>query len=223
MSKRRAAIGAVVALSAAAWFGRGYFVPPESSLLRASGTIEIDEVAVAAEVPGRLVTLSVDEGDRVIAGSAIGRLDDAILQVQARQAGPAERQLVDAQIDRLTLRSPIDGVIVKRLAHAGEVVGAGAPVVTVASLDELTVTVFVAEADLGRVRVGQSVTISADAFPGHGFPGRVRTIATRPEFTPRNISTQRDRQLLVFAIKVRIANPDRALKPGLPVDALFVE
>ena len=72
------------------------------------------------------------------------------------------------------------------------------------------------EADLGRVAVGQSVGIRADAFPDRVFAGRVQTIANRAEFTPRNVQTQKDRQNLVFAVTVRVPNPDGALKAGLP-------
>ena len=61
----------------------------------------------------------------------------------------------------------------------------------------------------------------ADSFPERAFAGRVRTIATRAEFTPRNVQTQKDRQNLVFAVTVRVPNPDGALKAGLPVDATF--
>jgi hypothetical protein len=51
----------------------------------------------------------------------------------------------------------------------------------------------------------------------------VRSIATKAEFTPRNVQTQKDRQNLVFAVTVRVPNPDSALKAGLPVDAAFDE
>jgi len=75
--------------------------------------------------------------------------------------------------------------------------------------------------DMGRVFVGQNVGVHADAFPERSFAGRVQTIATRAEFTPRNVQTQKDRQNLVFAVTVRVPNPDGALKAGLPVDATF--
>jgi HlyD family secretion protein len=83
--------------------------------------------------------------------------------------------------------------------------------------------VYVLEAQLGRVALGQHVAVRADPFPERVFDGRVQTIATRAEFTPRNVQTQRDRQNLVFAVKVRVPNLDGALKAGLPADATFDE
>ena len=54
----------------------------------------------------------------------------------------------------------------------------------------------------------------ADAFPERSFAGHVQTLANRAEFTPRNVQTQKDRQNLVFAVTVRVPNPDGALKAG---------
>ena len=217
----RALVLLVLLLAAALAAGWRLWPAAPAGPLTASGTVETDEVQVAAESAGRLVALSVDEGDQVRAGQPLGRLDDGIVQLQLKQAGPADRQLLELQLDRLTLRSPIDGVVMKRLARAGEVVAPGAPIMTVARLDELTLTVYVPEADLGRVSIGQPVEVRADAFPGRAFAGQVQTIAARAEFTPRNVQTGRDRRKLVFAVKVRLPNRGGELKPGLPVDVSF--
>jgi HlyD family secretion protein len=219
---RRRALAPVALLLVAALVAAWRLWPaPAAGALTASGTVEAEEVTVAAESPGRLVELLVDEGGAVRVGQPVGQLDDAIVQVQLKQAAPAERQLLDVQLERLTLRSPLSGVVLKRLARQGEVVGAGTPVLTVARLDELTLTVYVPEAELGRVALGQSVEARADAFPGRAFPGQVQAISTRAEFTPRNVQTARDRRKLVFAVKVRLPNPSGELKPGLPVDVTF--
>jgi len=53
------------------------------------------------------------------------------------------------------------------------------------------------------------------------FGGQVASIAGQAEFTPRNVQTQEERVNLVFAVRVRIPNPDGALKPGMPADAVI--
>jgi len=103
----------------------------------------------------------------------------------------------------------------------GELYFPGSPILTVADPTDLKLTLYVLEADLARVGIGQSVSVHADGFADRAFLGRVKTIANRAEFTPRNIQTPRDRQNLVFAVTVRVPNPDGALKAGLPVDATF--
>jgi multidrug resistance efflux pump len=154
-------------------------------------------------------------------GQVVARLDDSVIQVQLKQADPAQRQVLEAQLDKLVLRAPLGGQVLKRVVSRGEVVAAGAPLLTVADQSELKLTLYVSERELGRVRVGQGVAIVADPFPGRTFRGVVQSIATRAEFTPRNVTTARDRQALVFAVRVRIPNPGDDLKAGLPVDATF--
>ena len=196
---------------------------PGDGRLVASGTLEVEEVTVAAQAAGQVVELDVDEGDPVQADQRLVRLADPVLDVQSRQAtiDPAQQQLMRAQLEKLELRAPIAGVVQKRLVHRGEFVGLGAPLLTVADPTDLKLTVYIAEADLGRVFVNQAVDLRADAFPGQSFPGRVTSIASRAEFTPRNVQTQRDRQNLVFAVTVRVPNASGALKAGLPADAAF--
>jgi HlyD family secretion protein len=218
--RRRIAVPIVLLVVAALAFYL-YRQPVAAGQLTASGTVEADEVTVAAESPGRVVELLVEEGQRVGAGQTVARIDDALIQVQLRQADVAQRQVLEAQLDRLTLRAPIGGQVQKKLVNRGEVVAAGAPLITVANQDQLRLTVYVPERELGRVRVGQVVLVRADPFPGRDFPGEVQSIATRAEFTPRNVQTPRDRQALVFAVKVRVPNPGGDLKAGLPVDATF--
>ena len=94
-------------------------------------------------------------------------------------------------------------------------------VVAVADLTALEMTAYLLERDLGRVRVGQEVAVTADPFPGQSFSGVVTSTKQQAEFTPRNIQTQRDRLNLVFGVKIRVENPDGALKPGMPADATF--
>jgi multidrug resistance efflux pump len=196
---------------------------PGENPLVASGTIEVEEVTLSAQAGGRVAELDVDEGSPVQEGQLVGRLSDPVLDVQSRQAvvDPSQQQVMQAQLQKLELRAPIAGVVQKRLVHRGEIVAAGAPLLTVADPTDLKLTVYVREADLGRVFVDQHVSLRADAFPNEVFVGQVTTIATRAEFTPRNVQTQRDRQNLVFAVTVRVPNPSGALKSGLPVDATF--
>jgi HlyD family secretion protein len=106
-------------------------------------------------------------------------------------------------------------------AHVGEVASAGQTVAAVADLNALDLTAYVLERDLGQVRVGQEVAVTADPFPGRAFYGVVTSTNQRAEFTPRNIQTQRDRLNLVFGVKIRVDNPNGELKPGMPADATF--
>jgi multidrug resistance efflux pump len=188
--------------------------------LTASGTLEADEVLIGSEIAGRIVAL-VQEGDAIAAGGQVAKLDDSLIQLQIRQAsGPALQQL-QMQAEKYQLRSPIGGIVTRVPMHVGEVVAPGQTVAAVADLAQLDLTAYVLERDLGQVRVGQQVTVTADPFPGRTFGGVVTSTNPRAEFTPRNVQTQADRLNLVFGVKIRVANPDRALKPGMPADVTF--
>ena len=93
---------------------------------------------------------------------------------------------------------------------------------TLGDLDQVTLTVYVPVNRLSYVNIGQEVAVSVDSFPKRTFAGTVVAIADEAEFTPRNVQTQEERVNMVFAVEVRIPNPDHALKPGLPADAAIV-
>ena len=142
----------------------------------------------------------------------------AMAEAQVRQAEAAVH-LIDAQIAQLALTAPMDGVVTNRSGQAGETSMAGAPLLTIANLDEVTLVIYIPENRIGQVRMGQEVEVRVDSFPERAFMGHVVNIAGEAEFTPRNMQTQEERVNLVFAVKVRLPNPDHALKPGMPADA----
>ncbi len=146
------------------------------------------------------------------------REEIALAEAQLRQAR-AGLALVEAQGAQLTLVSPITGTVATRSAQVGETAASGVPILTLINLDTVTLVLYIPEDRIGQVQVGQQVSVTVDSFPGRVFTGTVTTIGTRAEFTPRNVQTREERVNLVFAVKVLIPNPDRALKPGMPADA----
>lgn len=143
---------------------------------------------------------------------------------QARTAiGQAEANLtvLDAQIRKLTVFAPADGTILTRNIQPGEVVNPGAVALSLANLSDLTLTVYVPEDRYGEVSLGQAVEVTVDSFPGQTFRAVVVQIADRAEFTPRNVQTVEGRKTTVFAIKLRLDDPQGRLKPGMPADVTF--
>jgi len=111
--------------------------------------------------------------------------------------------------------------VIERPVHVGEVALPGAPLLTVADLDNLTLTLYVPENELGKIHLGETVSVTVDAYPGRIFTGTIITIAGEAEFTPKNVQTREKRVNMVFAVKVKLPNPDHALKPGMPADAVI--
>lgn len=139
-------------------------------------------------------------------------------RAQLEQAEAAVRTY-DAIIANMTIRSPFDGVVTVRHREAGEIVQAGSPVLTIMNRDDRWVRIYIPEARMGAVRIGQSATITTDTYPNKPYRGEVVFIASEAEFTPKTVQTTEERVRLVYAVKVRITgDPTYDLKPGMPAD-----
>jgi multidrug resistance efflux pump len=147
--------------------------------------------------------------------------DVAIAEAQVQQAEAALAS-VGVQLDKLDLTAPRDGIITDRPANPGELATPGATLMNLGDLDQVTLTVFIPETQIGRVRVGQTARVEVDAYPSETFEGTVTFIAPEAEFTPKNIQTEEERVNLVFAVKITLDNPDHRLKPGMPADAEII-
>jgi len=144
---------------------------------------------------------------------------ETIDQARARlQQAKEALAVAETRLGYATLASPLVGVVLSKNVEPGEFVAAGTPIVTVADLENVWLRAYINETDLGRVKVGQRVRVTADTYPGKRYEGRVSFIASQAEFTPKNVQTEKERVKLVFRIKVDIANPRMELKPGMPAD-----
>ncbi|NOY98713.1 MAG: HlyD family efflux transporter periplasmic adaptor subunit [Chloroflexi bacterium] len=158
------------------------------------------------------------------AQTAVRQAEAALRQAQtAVSQAEAQLALIDAQIEKLTVRAPVDGVVLVRSIEPGEVIQPGLAAMTVAPLEELTVTVYIPEDRYGQINLGDPATLTVDSFPEETFDAVVTRIADKAEYTPRNVQTKEERQTTVYAIKLSLTNPGGKLKPGMPVDVSFGE
>ncbi len=139
-------------------------------------------------------------------------------QAQVQQAEAALATLL-VQLGKMTLYAPRTGIVLEQMINAGEIAPPNFSLLTIADLDQVTLTVYVPENEVGLVKVGQAVEVRVDSYPEKTFRGEVVHIASRAEFTPKNVQTKEERVSTVFAVKTEIPNPDHALKPGMPADA----
>jgi membrane fusion protein YbhG len=127
--------------------------------------------------------------------------------------------LAETRLGYGTLLSPMAGRVLSKSIEPGEYVSPGTPIVTVADLVNVWLRAYVNETDLGRVKLGQSVRVTTDTYPGKVYDGRVAFISSQAEFTPKSVQTEKVRVKLVYRIKIDISNPNMELKPGMPADA----
>ena len=93
-----------------------------------------------------------------------------------------------------------------------------APLVVITDLDHAWANVYVDEPAIPRLKLGQPATLFTDGG-GPSVEGTVSYIATKAEFTPRNVQTAQDRSQLVYRLKVAVDNRNGVLKSGMPVEA----
>lgn len=141
-------------------------------------------------------------------------------QVEAIQAQVAR---LEDRLARSRVTNPVAGAVLASYAEAGEFVRTGQALYQVAALDTLTLRAYVDGARLSDLRVGQRVIVRYDVGPDEreAVPGILSWVASEAEFTPTPIQTREERTELVYAIKIRVANPDRRLKIGMPADVEF--
>jgi len=139
-----------------------------------------------------------------------------------RDQAAAQADLLKKRVRDCHVLAPSGGVITLRGVEPGELVTPGMTVLRLTYLDRIKLMIYVNEADLALVRLGQTARISIDAFaPGKYVEGNVTFISPVAEFTPKNVQTKEERTKLVFGVRIEAANPDGILKPGLPADAVI--
>lgn len=131
----------------------------------------------------------------------------------------AQLELANTKLGWADLASPLNGYILVKSAEEGEVVQTGAPVFTAVDLNNIWVTAYINETDVGKVNLNQKATVKIDSFPHKSYSGWVSFISQQAEFTPKYIQTTTERVKLVYRIKVRVDNKNLELKPGMPADA----
>jgi HlyD family secretion protein len=163
-----------------------------------------DERAQASLVNSRKASLKMAE-EQVVHALAQVKHQEAVLH----------QSKVD--LEHTIIRSPVNGVVIERSVDMGQTVAASlqAPTLfTIAQdLRKMQVETAIDEADIGRIRVGQRVIFTVDAFSGHEFHGRVEKIRMAPQ-TLQNVVT--------YTVVVSAENPDLRLLPGMTANAKVV-
>jgi HlyD family secretion protein len=196
---------------------------------------DAEQKARVAEIAGRLASTHVALARAELSYKRIRELatrdvtskeseDEARLAVDAAKAVITEIEgqlaLAKAYLDWTVIRSPIDGVVLEKLAEPGELVtpqsfggtrGPSTAVLAVADLQDLQVEIDLNESDLAKITLGQRCQVSPEAYPDKHYEGVVA-----------EISPEANRQKGTLQIKVQIKQPDRYLTPELSAKVEFL-
>lgn len=151
-----------------------------------------------------------DRASRLFASQSITKpeFDSAKAQVDAARAKEqgAQAMVEEGQIALrdTELRSPLPGVVLKRLVEVGSLVGPGTPGFSVADTSSVKVVYGVPDTLVQKVKLGSAMTIAAEAAPGRVFHGRITAIAPNADARSR-----------LFNVEITVPNPDGVLKVGM--------
>jgi ABC exporter DevB family membrane fusion protein len=184
------------------------------------GTIGVEALAQAqAQADAARARLAVAEARwRLVEAGA--RAEDLRAADAGVDAARAELARAQAQYEKTLIRSPVDGVVLKRDLREGETVVALSPLplARIGDLSTRYVRADVDELDVGRVRVGQRVVAASDAFPGRTYGGEVVQVAGR--MGRRNVVTDRPAERVdasILEVVIRL-DPGADLPVGMRVD-----
>ena len=127
----------------------------------------------------------------------------------------AQIDMIEDKISKCHIVSPVNGTVIAKYIHAGELVGMGTPIMKVADLENMFLRAYFTSDQLGSIVLGDKVTVTAD-FGGEQqfqYEGKIVWISSESEFTPKSIQTRNTRANLVYAVKIAVRNDGR-LKIG---------
>ena len=174
--------------------------------------------SVNAEVSGEVVAIVNDEGSEVSSGSTIIRLesDNVTNSVQSASDSVKDAQLsLENQYETLedyTIKSPIKGTVIEKKKKAGDTIDSNAELCTIYDLSYLKMTMNIDELDISKVKVGQEVTVTADAVQGQTFKGKVTKI---------NMAGTTTNGVTTYPVEVQIEDTE-GLLPGMNVSTEII-
>jgi HlyD family secretion protein len=190
--------------------------------------LELDDALLAAQQKQSLANVQSAEASLELATANEARMRSLFAQdyvsrqeldtaVQARKSAEAQLQLTQATVEKdranlaySVIRSPVSGVVVDRSVDVGQTVAASLQTPTLfkiaQDLSRMQIDANFAEADIGSIRVGQTVRFTVDAFPNRNFKGVAKLIRLNPT-TVSNVVT--------YDVVINVDNPEQILLPGM--------
>ncbi|MCE9670229.1 efflux RND transporter periplasmic adaptor subunit [Myxococcus stipitatus] len=204
----------------------------ESSLAEANASLAATQEKVAVAEAGivkqrseiELATIEVARARRLVAQGAGSQrdLDVRASQLETTRAALSEAEAtlktskeeievaranaatIQTRIADATLKSPVTGRVLYRLAEPGEVLSPGGPALTLVNLEDVFMEIFLPASEAARVKLGSEARLTVDFEPDRSIPGYVSFVSPEAQFTPKQVETKSEREKLVFRVKLQV-------------------
>jgi HlyD family secretion protein len=148
---------------------------------------------------------------------AAGPRKEEIAQARAQLAvSRAELAILAHQLAEAQLVAPLDAVVRSRLLEPGDMASPQKPVYALAVVQPKWVRAYATEVQLGHLRPGAPASVTTDSHPDRPIAGRIGSIASVAEFTPRSVQTEELRTSLVYEVRIHVDDPQDRLRMGMP-------
>ncbi len=124
--------------------------------------------------------------------------------MQGVEVARANAATIQTRIDDATLRSPVTGRVLYRLAEAGEVLAPGGKALTLVNLEDVYMEIFLPSDEAAAVKLGAEGRITVDYDPKHSVAGTVSFVSPEAQFTPKQVETRSEREKLMFRVKIQL-------------------
>lgn len=138
--------------------------------------------------------------------SAALQEEEAKLRTIQQEVNVAKAKVatIQTRIDDATLRSPVLGRVLYKLAEVGEVLGAGGKAMTLVNLEDVYMEIFLPSEQASRLKIGAEARIVGDHLSGRVIPGLVSFVSPEAQFTPKQVETKSEREKLMFRVKIKV-------------------
>lgn len=156
------------------------------------------------------------------AQTSLAELDRTLedLQIQKERIANKRRALELTERDML-LRAPVSGIVLETFISQGEAVFPNAALADILDESSLFVEVFIEEREISALRLGQRARIVVDGMEDRDLSGSISAFGRKAEFSPKYIVSEKERQALLYQVKVGIDRDRGAFKVGMPVTVVF--
>jgi HlyD family secretion protein len=183
----------------------------QASIVKQKSEIQLDTIEVnraqklVKQGAGSQRDLDVRKTRLETAKAALTQAEAALKTSKERiEVARANAHTIQTRIDDATLRSPVTGRVLYRLAEPGEVLAPGGKALTVVDLGDLYMEIFLPSEEASRVKIGAEGRITVDYDPVHSVPATVSFVSPEAQFTPKQVETATEREKLMFRVKLQL-------------------
>lgn len=208
-----------------------------------AGTLETTNVDLSARLAASINAVNVYEGDRVTQGQTLITLNCENYKIAQHLADvqykryrklldsgwttpetvdtyKTQKDDADTKVNWCTLYSPIDGKVLSRYHEPGEWMEPGIKILTLANIKDIYAYIYVPQPKVAKLSLGMKLKAYLPELNNRVFEGTIIKINDEAEFTPKNVQTQKERERLIYGVKVSFlgTNEEEILKPGMTVE-----